>query len=158
MFLKVNIFYLCFNYFIVKNNVLQRTVGPYPQLTHTVQRWRRESRVGRGEQSRQWGVEQAGESRAGSGGVEQARGSRAGRGKQSRQRVQIFEKNLSVLIRSYHHYFLFDFQNLNSSNTTETQGIFLENFSSLLYKLTLLHLMKVRCRQNEKIVKDFRDT
>ena len=53
MFLKVNFFNLCFNYFIVKKNVLESTDGPYPQLTHTVQRCEREraggSRVDRGE-------------------------------------------------------------------------------------------------------------
>ena len=53
MFLKVKFFYLCFNYFIVKKNVLESTDGAYSQLTHTVQRWGREraggSRVGRWE-------------------------------------------------------------------------------------------------------------
>ena len=36
-------------------------------------------------------------------------------------------------------------------------SIFLANFCSVLYKLTLQHVMKERCRQNEKIVKDFRN-
>ena len=64
--------------------------------------------------------------------------------------LRIFEEKFLVLFQSYHHYFLSDFQNLNCSNTTEAEGIFLVNFSSVLYKLTLLHVMKVRCRQNEK--------
>ena len=33
-------------------------------------------------------------------------------------------------------------------------GLFLEKFSFVLYKLTFLHVMKVRCRQKEKAVKN----
>ena len=58
---------------------------------------------------------------------------------------------------SQNTYFVSDFRNLNCSSTTEVVGIFLEKFSFVLYKLTLLHVMKVRCRQNEKAVKNFKD-
>ena len=51
MFLNVKKVFPLFHLFQCEKNVLEITDGPYPQLTHTVQRWGREraggSRVGR---------------------------------------------------------------------------------------------------------------
>ena len=53
MLLNVKKVFPLFILFQCEKNVLENTDGPYPQLTHTVQRWGREraggSRVGRGE-------------------------------------------------------------------------------------------------------------